>query len=83
VTRDGQPYQRQGGAYTGLRLISPHVQRALSEAVGAQLGLPIAIRLLHDGTAAAANFAGQPHTAVILLGTALGVGFAPPTDGLG
>lgn len=83
VTPDGQPYERQGGAYTGLRLISPNVQRALSEAVGSQLGLPIAIRLLHDGTAAAANFAGQPHTAVILLGTAIGVGFAPPTDGLG
>ena len=32
----------------------------------------------HDGDAAAAALAGQPHTAVIMLGSALGVGFVPP-----
>jgi hypothetical protein len=36
------------------------------------------LHIIHDGTAAAALHAGEPHGAVIVVGTALGVGFPPP-----
>jgi hypothetical protein len=43
---------------------------------------PPAILLHHDGSAAATFYAGSAHTAVITVGTALGIGFAPPAGGL-
>jgi len=36
--------------------------------------------IVHDGTAAAALHAGMPHSAVIVVGTALGVGFPPESE---
>ncbi len=53
----------------------------LSEAVSKQAGERIEVRLAHDGTAAARVLAGEEGAAVIMLGTWLGVGFAPPEDG--
>lgn len=41
-----------------------------------ELGLPVAL-LVNDGQAAAMGRAGQRHTAVISIGTSLGVGFPP------
>jgi hypothetical protein len=41
-----------------------------------------AVDLLRDGTAASHAYAGTANTAVITIGTALGVGFAPPAQGL-
>jgi hypothetical protein len=79
---NGQPEERQGGAYAALRTLSDNVQTALSEAVSVQVGIPIAIHLLHDGSAAAITYAGEKHTAVLMLGTAIGVGFPPPIEGL-
>lgn len=51
---------------------------------------PVTVHLLHDGTAAAHAWAGTApaaapvaaHVAVIMLGTALGIGFAPPAASL-
>jgi hypothetical protein len=37
---------------------------------------------LHDGTAAAHIYAGSTNAAVIVMGTAMGLGFPPPADGL-
>ncbi len=79
---EGQPADRQGGAYTALRLITDNAQRSLSEAVSARLGVGVQVLLLHDGTAAASAKTGEQNAAVILLGTAMGVGFPPPGEGL-
>jgi hypothetical protein len=49
----------------------------LAEAVTDHTGRPCRVHMIHDGTAAAAAFAGRPAAAVIALGTALGVGFPP------
>jgi hypothetical protein len=46
------------------------------------IGRSLTMRLLHDGSAAAQALAGKEHAAVMMLGTALGVGF-PPASGLG
>lgn len=75
--RDGQPLERQGGCYASLRLLSDNADHLLSQAVSQRLSREVQIRLLHDGSAAAAAYAGEPATAVIMLGTALGIGFPP------
>ncbi len=41
-------------------------------------GRPVRVQFAHDGSAAAAALAGQEKAAVIMLGSALGVGFVPP-----
>ena len=41
-------------------------------------GCPAAVHLIYDGAAAAALHAGEHQSAVIMVGTALGVGFPPP-----
>lgn len=52
----------------------------ISKAVQERTGRAFRVHLIHDGTAAAAVYAGHPNTAVIMLGTALGIGFAPASD---
>lgn len=47
-----------------------------TELLSAELGLPVRL-LVNDGQAAALGRAGQRHTAVISIGTSLGVGFPP------
>lgn len=74
--RDGQPLAYDAG-YASLRLLSDNAARYLSEAVSARVGSEVHVMLSHDGTTAARVFAGQPRTAVIMLGTWLGAGFAP------
>ena len=78
---NGQPDHAQLGPYGELRRIFPDLQDWLSQAVSDQLSTPISVTLLHDGTAAARTYAGSnaQQTAVIMLGTALGVGY-PPLD---
>lgn len=78
----GHPMAGQGGAYYQLRRMTPNVQRELAQRVSAKLGQTIDVSLFHDGTAAATVYAGMTNTAVIMVGTALGVGFPPPADNL-
>jgi hypothetical protein len=80
--RDGQPLPRQGGPYAALHRLSPNLADWLAGRLSAVLGQSLAVRLLHDGTAAAHAQAGVAHAAVIMLGTALGVGFPPGAQGL-
>ena len=75
--RDGHPLPRQVGTYTALRALPENAASALSRRVSALVKRPLDVSLLHDGSAAARARAGTPHAAVILLGTALGVGFVP------
>jgi hypothetical protein len=77
---DGQPFDYDRGAYAALRTLSNNLGRWLAQRVSQQVGQPVTVELIQDGTAAARVYAGQPHTAVIMLGTALGIGFAPYTD---
>jgi hypothetical protein len=72
---DNQPMDYQRGLYSDLRAWSPNLGTWLGAQVSTQVGAAVTVTLIHDGTAAARVYAGQDHTAVILLGTALGVGF--------
>lgn len=80
---DGQPAPR--GCYGVLGLLTDNVEAYFAERLQEAFGLPLHFRLLHDGSAAAASMetdpALAPTTAVISLGTALGIGF-PPTAAL-
>jgi hypothetical protein len=78
---EGQPYLSEGGCYGRLQGLADNLQAHLAEEIGRRLGCPVYLRLLHDGSAAAA-YAGAERTAVIMLGTALGVGFPPVEEGL-
>jgi hypothetical protein len=74
---DNQPMAYQAGPYSELRALSPNLGAWLAAQVSAHIGQPLSVQLIHDGTAAARVYAGTPHSAVIMLGTALGVGFPP------
>ncbi len=80
--RDGEPLERQGGLYASLRQVADNAQHTLSAAVSERIGMAIQVILLHDGTSAALTYAGSPQTAVIMIGTAMGVGFPPAIDDL-
>jgi hypothetical protein len=82
----GQPIRQLRGAYTQLHTVSGalHVTSWFAAQLGDRAGTPIRVSFTHDGTAAAAAFAGQKPawtTAVVMLGTALGVGFVPDPTG--
>ncbi len=79
---DGQPAAYDRGIYAQLRTLSDNLARWLAQQIGERVGCPVEISLLHDGTAAARTYAGTAHAAVIMMGTALGVGFPPRTDEL-
>jgi hypothetical protein len=82
---DGHPPPGYGvlSCYGRLQLLSPNVRADLGRRLRAALGRPLRLRLEHDGAAAALALAGERKAAVILLGTALGVGFPPEReDGL-
>ncbi len=65
------------GIYARMSTLGEDVRLLLQEAVRERTRRVVRIHLIHDGTAASALHAGEPDTAVILVGTALGVGFAP------
>ena len=75
--QNGQPFDR--GCYGCLRLLSDNLQRLLADELSQRLKKPIQVILMHDGTAAAAAYAGTDRTAILMLGTALGVGFPSRT----
>ena len=75
--RNGSPYPGNPGLYGPLAALAHNLEQWLSDAVSRRLGSPVSVSLLHDGTAAGRAFAGSPNTAVIMLGTFLGSGFAP------
>ena len=79
---DGQPVPAQPGTYAALRAVSPNLARWMSAAVSGRLGTPVTVVLVHDGTAAAHAVPPDPRGAVIVLGTALGVGYPHPCPGL-
>ena len=75
--RDGRPLGN--GLYAQMGALAADTQRSLADAVSRQTGEKVQAHLIHDGTAAAALHAGEPDTAVLIVGTALGIGFPPVT----
>ena len=73
--RDGQVLT--SSLYQQLHAFGEDARQVLGAAVSQRLQQTVRVRLIHDGTAAAAVHAGEPHTAVIVVGTGLGIGFAP------
>jgi hypothetical protein len=67
-------------SYGRLRTLAGDSCKLIAADVSQKLGYTITLTLIHDGTAAAYVYAGAPKTAVITLGTALGVGFPLPTN---
>jgi hypothetical protein len=80
--KDGNPVTAQAGIYMQTNLVTDSLEDELRRRVSAELGRPLTIKLLHDATAAAATYAGEPYTAVITVGTALGIGFPGEATGL-
>lgn len=72
---DGQPMLAQRGIYMHMAYAADNVQDELGKRVSVLVESSVKIKLLHDGTAAAMAYAGAKDTAVITLGTALGIGF--------
>ena len=81
VDRGGRIVSDGVSLYSPLGALEPAaVERALRLRTGIQ---PLRLRVVHDGTAAAGGVVPTvPAAAVIMLGTSLGVGFAPPPDHL-
>lgn len=67
------------GLYANLSTLADDARPLLAAAMSARTGRETSVHLIHDGTAACAVHAGEPNTAVLLVGTALGIGF-PPVD---
>ncbi len=80
--QDGHPIGQDRGCYTALGELSPHLATFVRDDLAARLGPFRALALLHDGLAAAATHAGEPHTVVLTLGTAIGAGYGPVGVGL-
>lgn len=67
------------GLYATLNALAEDVRPLLADAAQARTGRSFQVHVIHDGTAASACYAGEPQTAVIMAGTALGIGFPPAT----
>ncbi len=63
------------GGYAKLHLLSEDYADLLSHELSSRMHRPYRVRLVHDGTANALNFAGKERTVCLSVGTAFGVGF--------
>lgn len=76
----GQPTPSDRGCYGRLQTLGPHLTTFIRDEIGRCLRPSPVTVVMHDGSAAAAAYAGEAHTLVLTLGTAIGSGF-PPLDG--
>jgi hypothetical protein len=79
--KNGQPYPGATGLYGPLGILSRNLAGWLSRQVSDLVNAAVEVRLVHDGTAAARAYS-EEDLAVILFGTALGVGFASSGESL-
>ena len=78
---DGEPVRIDRGAYTWLHHLSSDIRAWFNDRVGEAVDRPVEIEFVHDCDVAACALAGRPNAAVLMLGSALGVGFVPPAEG--
>jgi len=67
------------GLYATMSTLSEDVRPLLAASIAARVGYTVHVHPIHDGTAAAAMYAGEPNAVVFIMGTAIGVGFPPDT----
>ena len=79
--KDGQPLQINRDAYTLLNQVSTDLCAWFSEHIQAACRQTVQVEFVHDGDIAACALAGQSQSAVIMLGSAIGIGFVPPAEG--
>jgi hypothetical protein len=82
--QDGRPTQYADfnmGIYSWLNALSEDLPAWFSQRISAASGRQVRFEFAHDGDAAAVALAGRPHTAVIMLGSALGIGITPAGEG--
>jgi len=81
----GEPVRLDRGAYTWLHRLAPDLRAWFNAQTGARIGemvgRAVEIEFVHDCDVAACALAGRPNAAVLMLGSALGVGFVPPAGG--
>ncbi len=65
------------GIYARMRLLGEDTRELLANEIMAAGNRKTVVHLIHDGTAAAAMHAGERDAVVLVLGTAIGVGFVP------
>ena len=75
---NGQPVKIERGTYTSFHHFSPDVMGWFSQQLSKVAGRSMQVVFFRDGDVAACTYAGRPHTAIILIGTALGAGFVSP-----
>ena len=80
--QDGHPVGRDRGCYTILQELGSHLATFVRDELAARLGSFHSLAILHDGLAAASTRAGEAHTVVLTLGTAIGVGYGVVGEGL-
>jgi hypothetical protein len=78
---NGEPVRINRGAYTLLHRLSPDIRAWFNAGIEAAVGRPVDIEFVHDCDVAACALAGRPDAAVLMMGSALGVGFVPPAEG--
>jgi hypothetical protein len=78
---DREPMKINRGAYTSLNRVSPRIANWFSERVSQAAGVKVEVDFVRDCDVAACAYAGRPRSAVLMLGSALGVGFVPPAAG--
>jgi len=81
---DGEPMRIDRGTYTWLHRLSPDIRAWFCARIEAAVGTPrgaVQIEFVHDCDVAACALAGRPNATVLMLGSALGVGFVPPAEG--
>jgi hypothetical protein len=79
---NGHPYPYDTGCYGRLQQLGDNLQAFLAMRLSERLNRPVNLQLVHDGVAAATVYAGAEQTAVLTLGTAIGIGFPPFPAGL-
>ncbi len=69
------PAHLETGCYARLQTLTGHLESFVREQIRSALAQPVQVKLVHDATAAAMAYEGWRKTAVITLGTSLGIGF--------
>ncbi len=63
-----------------MQVLAANLQTFMREELAANSRPDLPFVLMHDGAAAAATYAGETQTVVLMLGTAIGNGFPPVAE---